>query len=201
MGNKEDSFNGSLDHPLSPLGKKQAECTAEYLDRYHIDKIYASDLSRAYETATIIANRKNMEVVPNKNLREIYGGKFEGLPYKLLKERYPVEYSAWKNDMGNCRCPDGESVRELLARVSTEVLSIVKSNIGKTILIATHATPIRVMSTVWAKKDITTIREFEWVKNASVTVVDYENLEEPKVILYDEAKHLKELMTQLPADV
>ena len=199
VGNKIDSFNGSIDHPLSSRGRAQAECTAKFLDRYKIDKIYSSDLSRAYETASFTAKRRDMEIIPSKSLREIDGGNFEGVEYRLLEEKYPVEYGAWKNDMGNCRCPGGESVRELLARVSAEVLKIAKDNIGKTVLIATHATPIRVMSTVWAKRDITKVREFPWVKNASVTVVNYDDPENPEVILYDEATHLAELATELPS--
>lgn len=199
QGNKLDSFNGSIDHPLTDRGRQQAECTAKYLDRYKIDAIYSSDLSRAYETASFTAKRQKLEIAPSKNLREIYGGKFEGLEYRLLEEKYPVEYGAWRNDMGNCRCPGGESVRELLERVNTEVLQIAKNNIGKTVLIATHAAPIRAMSTVWAKKDITKIRDFDWVTNASVTVVNYDDPDNPEVILYDEHAHLADLSTALPS--
>jgi len=61
--------------------------------------------------------------------------------------------------------------------------------------------PIRVISTVWNNKDITKVRDFEFVKNASVTVVDYTYVDNPKVLRYDEAEHLGELATELPHNV
>ena len=57
------------------------------------------------------------------------------------------------------------------------------------------------MSTVWSKKDITQIRDFDFVRNASVTVVDYSDVDNPVVIEYDVAEHLGKLATELPKDV
>lgn len=200
-GNKNSRFNGNLDLLLTDRGRIQAQKTAEYLDKYKIDKVYASDLSRALETAQIIAKRQNLDVIKDKNLREIFGGDFEGKVYSDLNELYPVEFDMWLNDLGNCRCPNGESIRELLHRFNKRIKEIAAENSGKTILIGTHAMPIRVMSTVWNKKDITEIRDFDFVRNASVTVVDYTDIDNPEVIEYDIANHLGELITELPDTV
>jgi len=198
-GNKSDSFNGSLNLPLTERGKKQAEQTAEFLERYPIDAIYSSDLDRAYETATFTAKRKNIPIVKCRKLREIYGGDFEGIPYSEIEAKFPKEYHAWRHDMGNCRCPNGESIKELFERVKFKVCEIAKKHRGQTVLITTHATPIRAMSTAWLKKDITDIGSIPWVKNASVTIVDYSDIDHPEIILYDEHTHLKDLLTELPS--
>lgn len=187
--------------PLTDKGKRQAQKTAEYLDKFKIDKVYSSDLTRALETSRIVAKRHGLKVTENKALREIYGGDFEGQTYSDLLSKFPVEYSMWLNDLGNCRCPGGESVRELLNRFNTEINRIAEENHGKTVLIGTHALPIRVMSTVWNNKDITKIRDFDFVRNASITVVDYTDIDNPKVLEYDIAEHLGELMTELPHTV
>ncbi len=200
-GNKSSRFNGNLDLELTDRGRIQAQKTAEYLDRYKIDKVYASDLSRAFETAEIIGKRQYVSVIKNKNLREIFGGDFEGKIYSDLQKLYPVEFDKWLNDLGNCRCPNGESIRELLHRFNTEIKQIAAENKGKTILIGTHAMPIRVMSTVWNKKDITKVRDFKFVRNASVTVVDYSDVDNPVVLEYDVAEHLGDIATELPKDV
>jgi len=197
-GNKLNRFNGSLNMPLTEKGKLQAQKTAEYLDKCKIEKIYASDLSRAKETAQIIANRNNLQVILDKNLREINGGDFEGKLYEDLQKLYPKEYAMWQYDLGNCTCPNGESIRELLKRFNKRIIEIVKENQHKTIVIATHAMPIRAISTVWYKKDITQIRDFDFVKNASVSVVDYTDIQNPVVLEYDHADHLNELVTKLP---
>ena len=198
-GNRSDSFNGHVNVPLADFGKRQAQKTAELLDRYKIDAVYSSDLARAYETAKFTADRQGLTVVISKNLREINGGDFEGVKYSEIEARFPNEYHDWRNNMGNCRCPNGESVRELATRVNQEVTAIAEKHKGQTVLIATHGTPMRAMSTVWFKKDITDIRDYDWVKNASVTVVNYDDLKNPKVELYDEHDHLNGLLTELPA--
>lgn len=200
-GNKGSRFNGNLNLPLTDRGRKQAQRTAEFLDKYKIDKIYASDLSRALETAEIIAKRQNIDVIESQALREIFGGDFEGQVYDDLRKKFPVEFGTWLNDLGNCRCPNGESIRELLHRFNAEVIHIATENKDKTVLIGTHAMPIRVMSTIWNKKDITEIRDFDFVRNASVTVVDYTDIEEPVVLEYDVAEHLEELTTELPKNI
>ena len=200
-GNKNSRFNGNLDLLLTDRGRIQAQKTAEYLDKFKIDKVYASDLKRALETAEIVAKRQSLEVIKDKNLREIFGGDFEGKIYSELNKLYPVEFGMWLNDLGNCRCPNGESIRELLERFNTRIKEIATENKDKTILIGTHAMPIRVMSTVWNKKDITQVRDYEFVRNASVTVVDYSDISNPVVLEYDVAEHLGELATELPKDV
>lgn len=196
-GNKSDSFNGSIDVPLTDIGVKQAERTAKFLDRFKIDAIYSSDLKRAYETALYTAKRKNLTIVKSSNLREINGGEFEGIKYIDIEKKYPKEYAMWKNDMANCKCPNGESVRELAKRVNDEIMQIAKKHKGHTVMIATHGTPLKAMSAIWYKKDIKYIRDFNWAKNASVTVVNYDDLQNPVVVMYDEHEHLQDLLTEL----
>ena len=60
-GNLVRSFLGHTDLPLTELGHKQAEATAEYLKDTDIDIIYASDLKRAWQTAEHIAEKKELE--------------------------------------------------------------------------------------------------------------------------------------------
>ncbi len=200
-GNKLKTFNGSLDFPLTEIGNLQAEKSAEFLDKYKIDYIYSSDLKRAYQTAEQTAKRQNLPIIKSKNLREIHGGDFEGIKFDEISLKFPKEFDLWVNDMGNCVCPKGESIKELFERVKNEVNEIARKHTGKTVLIATHATPIRAMSTLWLKKNIEDIRDVDWVKNASVTVVNYDDIENPEVLLYDEHKHLNDILTELPSTI
>ena len=200
-GNKNSRFNGQLNLALSDVGKAQAEKTAEFLDAYNIDAIYSSDLSRAYDTALATSKRQNIPIISSEEIREIYGGKFEGLEYDKIKDLYPIEHNIWINDMANCKCPDGESVKDVYFRVNSKIYDIALDNKDKTVLIVSHGLPLRIMSTVWYKKSLAEIRKFEWMRNASVTVVNYDDVNNPKVIIYDEYKHLKNLMTELPHSI
>ena len=53
--NAAHRIQGSTDIPLNATGRVQALATGRLLARRPWDAIYASPLSRAYETATIIA--------------------------------------------------------------------------------------------------------------------------------------------------
>ena len=69
--NVRKTFTGQLDAPLTDVGREQAQRMAQYLDKYRIDKIYASSLDRSVETAQAIADRQNCPVEKCDAIREI----------------------------------------------------------------------------------------------------------------------------------
>ena len=126
-------FAGHFDAPLSSLGHEQAKKTAGAVaSKFHIDKIYASDLSRAYDTGKYLAELLNIEIIPDKNFREIFAGKWEGQRVEDIIENYAEDFGVWKSDIGNSRPTDGESMRELGERIFARVKEVVAENEGKT---------------------------------------------------------------------
>lgn len=134
-GNLKGEFHGQYPSDLTPLGFSQAECTAKYLEAFPIDIAFASDIPRAYTTAKIIADKHGLRVTKEEGLREIYGGVWETMKFDDIVVKYPEEYDIWKNDLGNCTCPGGESVRHLADRVQKCVERLVRENAGKTTLL------------------------------------------------------------------
>lgn len=201
MANLERSFAGHTDAPLSPIGEKQVEKTAEYVaSKYNVDKIYASDLKRAYSTAVAVSEKTGIDIIPDENLREIYAGDWEGQLFDRLCEDYSTEYGIWKNDIGNARCTGGESVKELSERIIKELLRLAEENPKKTVVIATHATPVRVVMRMCKGMSFDEMKDIPWVSNASVTEVVCED----GVFRLIEAgvdEHLKDLATALPKNV
>lgn len=187
-GNREKRFAGQLDLPLTELGKKQAECAAEYLDRFSVDKIYASDLKRAYDTAVPLSQRQHIPIIASENLREINAGLWEGMPYDEIAARFPENYNVWLTDMGNAKTNGGESVGELYDRITSEITRIVQENPNKTVCIATHAAPIRMFECFAAGKEASFAKHVHWVPNASVTI--YEWTDSFKLILRGENSYL-----------
>lgn len=204
-GQSEANFNrtfaGHTDAPLTDLGRAQAAAAGEYLRRFRIDVAYASDLRRAYDTAAIIAARHGLTPIATPDFREIFAGAWEGRRFVDLEAEYPEEYATvWRTDIGNARAPGGESVVELGARISSAVSRLVEMHDGKTILIGTHATPIRVMECVWRGIPFTEARAIPWTQNASATVVEYEG-GRPRILLRGYNAYLGTLTTRMPANV
>ena len=196
--NRQGVFAGQINPDLQNRGLKQAELTAKYItDNYKVDKIYSSDLQRAYKTATCLADILGMEVTTEKNLREINAGKWEGMKFDDLVLKYEKDYNIWLSSISDAVCPEGESVRQMGERVIAALTKIAEENHGKTVVIATHGTPIRAMQSFARCASFDEIKNIPWVSNASVSVFEY-NDNTWKEIMVSEDKHLAELKTVLP---
>ena len=199
--NRREEFAGFTDAILTELGYQQAEKTAAYVkEHYNVDKVYASDLQRAFNTGKAVADLFGLEVIPEKGMREIFGGLWEDVPYATLCERYPEEYGVWLQNIGKSVCTEGESVEELGQRVFGTVQRIAKENEGKTIVIATHATPVRVTQTLIQDGNLDRMQEVPWASNASITELSYED-GVWSVVKASMDEHLGDMKTVLPDDV
>ena len=81
---------GRADFPLTERGHAQAEAMAEYVaTRYSVDRLYASTLARAMQTARHLAQRAGLEIIPDADLMEFDNGLLAGLPFDEAREKYP----------------------------------------------------------------------------------------------------------------
>ncbi len=199
LGNYDNLFLGHTDLGLTQRGHAQAELTAQYLKDRHIDVFYSSDLKRACETCRHIADKRGMDIITRKGLREIYAGEWEAKVFSDIILDYP-EFSVWLYDMPNARCTGGESVRELWDRIEKNMSEIALANDGKTVCLVSHATPIRVMSTFFRGLPLAEIKSMPWVPNASVTEANYES---GVWTLVSEGvkEHMGDISTELPSNV
>jgi broad specificity phosphatase PhoE len=78
--NSRRLFQGHTDIPLNEAGRKEAENLRLHLRSVSFVRAYASDLSRAQETAEIITKDSGLEVACDLRLREKNYGTWEGKP-------------------------------------------------------------------------------------------------------------------------
>lgn len=175
VSNLTGVFTGHLNLELTELGHKQAAITSEFIQQnYTVDAVYASDLCRAAHTGQAVAEPLGLQLHTDTRLREIYAGTWEGRSFNELTADFPA-YAVFRGDIGNCVTDGGESVAQLSQRVLEAVAEIAKNNDGKTVVIATHATPIRAVMTHCQGKSLNEMKDVAWVTNASVTEVLYED--------------------------
>ena len=198
--NLTQTFTGNTDSPLIEQGFLQAKLSANYLKDFPIDIIYSSDLKRAYDTAVEISKITGLKINKTEKLREIYGGMWEGIPFSEIAVKYPEQYNIWRNDIGKCTLGGGESVKEFFDRIKNAVFDIIKNNEGKTICIATHATPIRVLRTVSLGKTADDLNDIPWCANASISIFEYEN-GKLNTINYGITEHLGDNVTTIPKTI
>ncbi len=194
-------FAGSLDMPLTEKGREQAKVTAAFLSDVPFTAVYASDLSRAYDTGLAVANSQNIPIYGSKELREIYAGDWEGKQYSDLEKEFPDSYGTWRRTIGLAVCPNGESVAQLQTRVVDCIQKIVAKHPNEIICVATHATPIRVLECLWTDTPLSQMHTIPWVSNASVTVATFDSEGNGQLVKRDCFEHLGNLHTVLAKNV
>lgn len=201
VANLDGVFAGHIDPALTELGLRQAECTAEFIaNTYHVDAVYSSDLQRAHQTGLAVGRKLGLPVETDKGLREIFAGEWEGRTFDELAAEHSPAYVQWHQDIGNAKCPGGETVAELAVRVFQTVRRIAEANEGKTVVLALHATPIRTLEWTASGKDLSHMQQIPWVTNASVSEFIYENgVLTPVKISQD--SHLGAMVTALPTNI
>ena len=176
IANAECRFAGHSDFDLSELGYAQAELVGDYIaSNFKIDCIYSSDLLRAYNTAVPTSKRLGLPIIPTTELREIYAGIWEGLTTDEIEEKYGRDFAVWRNDYANSRCTEGESTKEVYARVLATVRRLAEKHDGETVMLSTHATLVRALCAHAGGLDDSRVGEIPFTHNASINVFTYED--------------------------
>jgi broad specificity phosphatase PhoE len=137
--NRSGRWQGHADIPLSEAGREQAQAVAQRLhsEGAVFDHLYASDLSRALETAQAIGLALHMPVHPLPALREINVGSWSGMTRAEIIERFPGAFTDFFH------APDGEAVDLFDRRVGESVLDLAGQHPGQRLAIVTHGGSIR----------------------------------------------------------
>lgn len=117
--NAQRRYQGQSNMPLSGLGRRQAQLIATRLAGDKIDFVYASDLKRAWETASFIAEKIGLKVSSEPRLRELKFGILEGLTFDEAQGQFPEMIAAWLEDINNT--PEGAETIDLF---NTRIISL-----------------------------------------------------------------------------
>lgn len=130
--NEEGRYQGLLDEPLSPEGRRKLR-RAELRP----SRVYVSPLRRARETADILFPEAEQISVPG--LREMDFGAFDGRSWREME--HDPAYRAWVD--GNCvgTCPGGECLADFSARTCQalkELIDRARAEGAQTLAVVAH---------------------------------------------------------------
>lgn len=134
--NAEARIQGQLDPPLNAAGRWQAARLRQALAAEPIDCVYASDLSRARDTAAALAGNRPLQIEPA--LRERAFGAFQGLTHDEISRRWPEDCGRWRRRDIDFAPDGGESLRRFHARVVGCAESLAARHPGESIAIVAH---------------------------------------------------------------
>lgn len=151
-------LQGTSDIPLNEIGLKQAKTAAEGISG-EWDVIIASPLSRALETAKIVAAHHHLgEVLVDPLLLERSFGEAEGLRYEDWRLKYPDSH-----------VPGGETIEALELRANRLLHALAEKYSGQRVLAVSHGALIRKLINIVSNGEFP--REGERLGNASMTTL------------------------------
>ncbi len=157
---------GFRDTPLNDTGRRQARELGERLGGEGVVSLWASDLSRARETAEIAGALLGLQARLDPRLREANRGRWEGRLFIDIEREEPELYAAWRRAGEQFRFPGGESLRDQLDRVS-DSLAEIRATGELPALVVAHGGAIRVMLCSRDPRGLDAFHEFQ-VPNGAV---------------------------------
>lgn len=134
-------LQGRCDPPLVELGLQQARATAEALAHVNFAAAYSSPLTRAMETAKIVAQA--LPIQPVAELTECHVGRWEGIDWGTIQTTDAVAFANYMADPSRHGYPGGESFTDVLARTTPALQRIFATHVGETFLVVSHHVVIR----------------------------------------------------------
>lgn len=193
--NAEHRWQGQSDVPLSERGRNEAFELAGRLAKTHFDAIFASDLSRARETAEAIVARNEaqptMRVALSRGLREMDLGAWCGLPHAEVLARYPDDVDALSRGEDRPIGGTGESLSAFEARVHDALeRSLATVPEARRVLVVTHGGCIRaVLLRLLGLRGRR--RPLEGAGNTSLTTLRADRGVPVELLVYNDASHLE----------
>jgi broad specificity phosphatase PhoE/predicted kinase len=138
--NTEQRIGG--DAELTARGRAFAKSLAEFMKAQpgveHL-AVWTSTLKRALQTAEFL----DVHAVARRGLDEIDAGVCDGMTYEEIKQRFPEEYRARKDDKFRYRYPRGESYADVIQRLEPVIVDLERQR--HPVLVIGHQAIIRAL--------------------------------------------------------
>lgn len=185
--NQQGRYQGALDIPLDATGRAQGERTARRLASEQIAAVYSSDLSRAKETAEMIARATAAPLHVTPLLRESGYGAWEGKNYAEIERDDPETYRRWQVDPVRARPKDSEPLDEVKDRMLRATRMIRDEMKDGAVVVVGHGGSLR-----WIVIDAIDAPMEAYFRmapdNCSISIVEYRS--RPRLVLFNDCSHL-----------
>jgi ribonuclease H / adenosylcobalamin/alpha-ribazole phosphatase len=169
-------FSGGLggSNPgLTDEGRAQVREVADWLAPLGdaVDAVVASPVRRTRESAEILAERLGLDQVEEPGFAEMEFGAWDGMTFGEVRDRHPDELEKWLGDL-DLAAGGGESFREVEERVLAGLARVVERYAGRTVIVVSHVTPIKILIAHAVGAPLTSLFRME-LSTASVSVVSF----------------------------
>ncbi|KAJ6333538.1 hypothetical protein OIU76_026182 [Salix suchowensis] len=143
--NEESRVQGSTNlSVLTETGVRQAERCRKALENMHFDQCFSSPISRAKSTAEVIWQGREEPLVFLDSLKEGHLFFLEGMKNVDAREKYPKEYTTWREDPANFSV-NGIYPLQKLWGAAREAWKEILLSPGENFLVITHKSILRAL--------------------------------------------------------
>jgi len=172
----EKRFSGGLasaNPGLSTDGRAQVRAVADWLSPLgdRVDAVVSSPVRRTRESAQILAETLGRPVEEEPGFAEMEFGAWDGLTFDEVKASHPEELDAWLGAL-DVAPTGGESFRAVEARVLEGLQRLLDTHGGRTVVVVSHVTPIKVLVAHAVDAPLDAVFRME-LSPASVTVLSF----------------------------
>jgi broad specificity phosphatase PhoE len=193
--NDIQKFQGTTDIPLNEAGLAQAEAVARRVAGWPVDVVYVSPLTRARQTADLIAAAHGQSPVVMEELKEVNFGSWEGLHYKTLTEQKDKALLKWIADPFFCIPEGGEDWTSIKRRAERVVQRVLDSQHRHTVIVS-HGGIMKALLVAFLDFDPHTVWKINAL-NCSLTGIEVREYE-TALIFANDCLHLKETRSNDP---
>ena len=127
-----------MDIALNRAGLAQAAAIGRRFEGDKIDVLVSSDLRRAMQTMTPIAEGRDVPVLPDQRLRERHLGILQGKTREEAQRDMPEAYEVFRSRLPGAELEDGESLNTFAKRVLDALADLTETHRNKRIVAVTH---------------------------------------------------------------
>jgi broad specificity phosphatase PhoE len=185
----EDRYSGDQGVDLSDEGRWQAQRLADRLAGERIEAVYCSPMSRALDTARILAAPQQLTAIPREGLREISHGHWEGMTRAEVERLHAEEYATWESDPFTFAPAGGESGLLVLARALPVIRDIVVGHAGQKVVVVSHKATLRLLISSLLGFDPRGYRDRLDQAPACLNLVDFKDPVRARLTLFNDTSH------------
>ncbi len=193
-GNLYRRILGWQDGKLTRTGREQAQTLVPRFRDIPLDGIYASDLSRAVETARPVAESKGLEVRTDPGFREVNLGELSNIPYGELLHHRPETYEAFFSCSEEWAPQEGETFQQVADRMTAALFRAAARHHGGRVVILSHAMAIRCLQAALRGKRPQELSGISLGENTAVSCYEIQG-DRFRVVFENDISHLPPRLT------
>ena len=191
-----------LDSPLTALGRRQAELTAECLSRAALTRAYVSPLRRALQTIAPVCGQTHLKAEVYADICEYFNAKWPGyryfpgltpeeitaqFPFAFFGETFPCSAGWWPQELEN------DALMYARAERVRDALIALHGGSDERILVVSHAETVGRLTEAFLRVPSVT-PEPPWSDNCAITRLHVFNPQQPaEVLTQNDTSHLTAL--------